>query len=86
MLSINNDDPTGAASRSMNAMKSTFLQLLEARPSIFERNGSVRDLKIAIGGGDFSGTIMHDILVPTFNIVCAITRALHEPFVLQDLP
>lgn len=63
----------------------------QPRPSVFERSGNTRDLKVALGGGDFSGPVMRDLIVPTFNLVCAMMRmyaqspGLQEPFTLTDL-
>jgi len=61
----------------------------QPRPSVFERSGNVRDLKVALGSGDFSGPIVRDLIVPTFNLVCTMMRTLslglQEPFTLADL-
>lgn len=61
----------------------------QPRPSVFERSGNIRDLKVALGGGDFSGPIVRDLLVPTFNFACAMMRSLspgmQEPFALVDI-
>ena len=57
-------------------------------PSVFERG--VRDFKLALGGGDFSGPIMYDLILPTYNKVCAMMHMfspwLNQPFSLGDLP
>lgn len=61
----------------------------QPRPSVFDRSGNVRDFMLALGDGNFSGPIITDLIVPTFNTVCSIMRhisaKLNEPFDLDDL-
>jgi hypothetical protein len=62
----------------------------QPRPSVFERDGGVKDISVALGDGSNSGPVMRGLLVPTFNHACSMMRIvaprLRECFEVPDMP